>query len=79
MNLEELGLTLATQNAFQDINKGELYLGRIVETRSQFYYVHTGEDIVTTQVSGKIKFDAVSNSQMPVVGDWVAFGEFKKT
>lgn len=73
MNLEELGLTQAITTAFSQLESDEFVLGRIVETRSQFYYVHTGEHIVTTQVSGKIKFDAESKSQMPVVGDWVAF------
>jgi ribosome biogenesis GTPase len=73
MNLEELGVSPAIKHAISELNDLDLLLGRIVETRSQFYYVHTGEQIVTTQVSGKIKFDAESKSQMPVVGDWVAF------
>lgn len=73
MNLNELGLTRAIKTAFDAVNDGTLQLGRIVETRSQFYYVHTGDMVVTTQVSGKIKFDAESKSHMPVVGDWVGF------
>jgi ribosome biogenesis GTPase / thiamine phosphate phosphatase len=47
--------------------------GVIIGHRSQFYYIVSGSEHFTCQLSGKLKFDADTKSKLPVVGDWVMF------
>ena len=75
MKLRDLGLTKGIITAFQSLEDPTCSLGRIVCTRSQFYYVQTDTDYITTEVSGRLKFKAETKNEMPVIGDWVAVVE----
>lgn len=46
--------------------------GRIALEYNQFYRVHTDKGELLAEITGKLKHEAKSRSELPAVGDWVA-------
>lgn len=72
MTLELFGWTPAFDAAFEDYRQQNLTAGRITEEHKQIYDVWTPAGVFAAEVSGKLRFQAMSRSDFPAVGDWVA-------
>jgi len=46
--------------------------GRVALEYNQFYRVHTDKGEMLAEITGKLKHEAKSRSELPAVGDWVA-------
>lgn len=69
--LIELGLNDEIFKEFES-KYGGLYLGRVIAEYKGLYKVATEEDVLLSNVSGKIIYNAIDKSSYPAVGDWVA-------
>ncbi len=69
-NLFELGLNEEIIEEFKQYYK-DGYIGRVITEYKGMYKVITENDIILSQISGKISFEAVDRNDYPAVGDWV--------
>lgn len=72
MNLNRLGWNEKFEEAFNEINKDGNIQGRVSREEKGRYTVRHADGECTAVVSGKLRYKALSISDFPAVGDWVA-------
>ena len=71
MNLSILGLTEEYAEKIR-ADLSELIAGRVTQEHRERYIVSTGGKEYEAEVTGNLRFTAVSRADFPAVGDWVA-------
>ena len=74
MDLIELGWNPFFQKHFEPFRSQGLAPGRIARECGHIYPVYSEYGELTGEVSGKIRHNALSKSDLPAVGDWAAIG-----
>lgn len=72
MTLNDLGITTTVEDSLKAEGLSSFSLGRIMEEHRERYIVSTGEKEYEAEVTGNLRFSAVSREDFPAVGDWVA-------
>ena len=60
------------KESFEKINSGEFEFGRIIVENKSNYLVATKHGEIKSELTGKLMFSALTQSELPKVGDWVA-------
>jgi ribosome biogenesis GTPase len=71
MTLNDLGITKAVEDSLKADDLSSFSLGRIMEEHRERYIVSTGEKEYEAEVTGNLRFSALSREDFPAVGDWV--------
>lgn len=71
MNLENLGWNQYFQQKFDDINNLELSPARIIREEKGSYIINTGDNEISSEISGKLRYKTINLKAFPSVGDWV--------
>jgi ribosome biogenesis GTPase / thiamine phosphate phosphatase len=71
MNLKDLGLTDEISDYVKDNNLSGFALGRVTQEHRERYIVSTGEKEYDAEITGNLRFSAISRTDFPAVGDWV--------
>lgn len=72
MSLEDLGWDETFARAFERLDVGEAVPGRVGAELGPVRRVLLAEDECLAESSGRLRHEAQSRAQLPVVGDWVA-------
>ncbi|MCU0408596.1 MAG: ribosome small subunit-dependent GTPase A, partial [Bacteroidales bacterium] len=70
MALSDLGLTKQQKDHFRNEPAG-FSLGRVTQEHRERYVVSDGEREYDAEITGNLRFSAVSREDFPAVGDWV--------
>ncbi|MCX6302779.1 MAG: ribosome small subunit-dependent GTPase A [Bacteroidia bacterium] len=71
MTLKDLGLTDDIITYLKENNLSEFSLGRIIQEHRERYIVSTGDKELEAEITGNLRFSALSRADFPAVGDWV--------
>lgn len=71
MTLKDLGLTEEITDCLKDDNLSAFSIGRVTREYRERYIVSTGEKEYEAEITGNLRFSAVSRAGFPAVGDWV--------
>lgn len=71
MHLKDLGWNDYFQAVLHDYKDSDLTIARVSLQQKQFYKVMTPERDYDAVIAGKLRHEAASTSDFPVVGDWV--------
>jgi ribosome biogenesis GTPase len=71
MNLLDLGLTSELITYLKDNNLSDFSIGRVTQEHREKYKVSTGEKEYDAEITGNLRFSAISRADFPAVGDWV--------
>jgi len=72
MNLAALGWDDRLAGAFRPFEVEGLMAARVIRQMGPIAFVHTAAGELEAEVSGRLKHEAASKADLPVVGDWVA-------
>ena len=72
MNLQDLGYSDQLEQARLEHNLKDYEMGRVVAEHKERYIVKTAKGDVEAEITGNLRFSAVSRENFPAVGDWVA-------
>lgn len=75
-NISDLGYDNSLKKYRQDNNLGEFSVGRIILEHRERYVVLNEHGEVDCELIGNLRFTARNRSDLPAVGDWVAFSEY---
>jgi ribosome biogenesis GTPase / thiamine phosphate phosphatase len=70
-NLSNYGWDEFFETHFQTYSAGEYKAGRVVLEYNHLYRVYTEQGELLADVAGKLRHEAASRADLPVVGDWV--------
>ncbi|MFQ5637944.1 MAG: ribosome small subunit-dependent GTPase A [bacterium] len=76
-DLEKLGWDAHFEKSFEPFRNDGYEAGRIAVESKDRYVIQTKFGEVTGETSGKLRFTAESNADLPKVGDWVALTYFE--
>jgi ribosome biogenesis GTPase len=71
MELTDLGLTEELAEQIKEIDPAEFTVGRITQEHRERYIVYDGKGEYDAEITGNLRYSAVSRSDFPAVGDWV--------
>ena len=71
MELKELGWKEFFEQEFNKVRSEDLFPARVVTAQREKYCVYSNFGEFKAELTGKLRFNAVSISELPVVGDWV--------
>ncbi len=71
MKLQELGLTDELSEQIKELDLSEFSVGRVTQEHRERYVVSDGEIEYPAEITGNLRFSAVSRADFPAVGDWV--------
>jgi ribosome biogenesis GTPase / thiamine phosphate phosphatase len=71
MNLHDLGLTDELSDYIREHVSREFITGRIIRENRERYIVSTGDKDYEAEITGNLRFTAISRADFPAVGDWV--------
>jgi ribosome biogenesis GTPase len=71
MTLSDLGLTEDITTCIQDTGLSTFSIGRVTREYRERYIVSTGVKEYEAEITGNLRFSAVSRAGFPAVGDWV--------
>jgi ribosome biogenesis GTPase / thiamine phosphate phosphatase len=72
MNLEYLGFTSKLEKHIAENNLQNFEIGRITTEHKERYVVSTAKGEFEAEITGNMRYSAVSREDFPAVGDWVA-------
>jgi len=72
MNLNKLGWNNKFENEFNTIKKHGYIPARVIREEKGHYLLQHETGVCTSQVSGKLRYNAKTISDFPSVGDWVS-------
>lgn len=75
-NLNALGYQSAYNDYIISNKLNDFVIGRIVKQHKERYEVQITDGIFWAEITGNLKFSAKSQSDFPVVGDWVAMIDY---
>ena len=76
MTQAQLGWDSRFEEEFEPFRKEGLTPARVIAEHRERYILHTGEAEIAGEVSGRFMFTAITPSDYPKTGDWVAVSEF---
>jgi ribosome biogenesis GTPase / thiamine phosphate phosphatase len=71
MNLLDLGLTNELITYLKDNNLSDFSIGRVTQEHRERYIISNGENEYDAEITGNLRFSAISRAEFPAVGDWV--------
>ena len=71
MNLKELGWNDFFEKHFNKVKTKEIFPARVATAQREIYWIYSNFGEFKAEISGKLRFNAKSLSELPVVGDWV--------
>lgn len=72
MDLKILGFDTYFKELFDAVNDGTFVPARVVSHGRKYYSVFSEKGLFNAKLSGSIRYNSLSNSELPGVGDWVA-------
>ncbi len=72
-NLQKLGLSKELELYLQAQNIPKSQVGRVVQMHKGRYVVSDAKLLWEATLAGRLRFEAISQKDLPVVGDWVQF------
>ena len=72
MNLEDLGYNGTLEEFRVKNNLETLEVGRVISEHKERYIVKTEKGEFEAEITGNLRFSALSREDFPAVGDWVA-------
>jgi ribosome biogenesis GTPase len=76
MTTEDLGFNEQIKNAVNELELNDFVIGRVVLEHKERYIVKTEQGEFEAEITGNMRFAAVSREDFPVVGDWVALAVY---
>lgn len=73
MDLKELGWNDYFQAQFNEYKKENVHPARVCRELKGYLSLLTGEAEILAEVAGRLLHNAASKSELPAIGDWVAF------
>lgn len=73
MKLDDLGWNNFFSNQFRELNNKDYQIGRIANVQKGNYLIYSQQEELWGKTSGGFLHKAAKSSELPVVGDWVAF------
>src|SRR3989339_822083 len=71
MNLIELGWNESHEKHYNEIKTRQTFPARVAKAEREKYWIYSDFGELRAEIKGKIRFNAISLSDFPVVGDWV--------
>jgi ribosome biogenesis GTPase len=71
MDLQDLGWNEFHKNNYDAVKTGDTFPARVAIAQREKYRLYGEAGPVTADIRGKLRFEASSASDLPVVGDWV--------
>jgi ribosome biogenesis GTPase len=71
-SLLELGLTPGIENYVKDKLQPQSHIARVIREHRERYAVSDGENELDAEITGNMRYSAVSRKDFPAVGDWVS-------
>jgi len=71
-----LGFNTELENFVLKNSLSSFTIGRVMQEHRERYVVSTGQNEYEAEITGNLRFSAVSRADFPAVGDWVAFNVF---
>ena len=72
MTLTDLGYNTELQGYVRDNNLTDFTIGRVTQEHRERYIVSTGDDEFDAEITGNLRFTALTRASFPAVGDWVS-------
>jgi len=76
MTLSELGFTSEMDHYLRENQLLEFTVGRVTKEHRERYIVSTGESEYNAEITGNLRYTALSRADFPAVGDWVTMAVF---
>jgi ribosome biogenesis GTPase len=76
MTLEDLGYTASIDTWLSDNKLNGFTIGRVTQEHRERYVVSTGNEEYDAEITGNLRFTAVTRADFPSVGDWVTMNVF---
>jgi ribosome biogenesis GTPase len=76
MTLKDLGLTDDIITWLKENDLSEFSLGRIIQEHRERYILSTGDKELEAEITGNLRFSALSRADFPAVGDWVTISVY---
>ena len=77
MRLEDLGYNDSLEKFRMEQNLGSFEVGRVTAEHKERYIVRTAKGDFESEVTGNLRFTAISREDFPAVGDWVALTTYE--
>jgi ribosome biogenesis GTPase len=71
-NLKALGWNAFFEEAFEPHREKGRVAGRVVLEHRRAFRIFTEFDELVAEISGRVRYDALTRAELPAVGDWVA-------
>jgi len=71
MNLEELGWNEFHEKHYNEMKTQDTFPARVAKAQREKYWIYSSLGELKAEIKGKLRFNAESISDFPVVGDWV--------
>ena len=71
MTLKDLGYNEGIEKYIQNNSLSGFTLGRVIREDRERYIVSAGEDEYDCEITGNLRFTALTRADFPAVGDWV--------
>ena len=71
MELKELGWKEFFEKHFNEVKSEGVFPARVVTSQREIYCIYGDFGELRAELTGKLRFNAASQSELPVVGDWV--------
>lgn len=71
MTLTDLGYNEDLKSYVRDNKLTDFTIGRVTQEHRERYIVSTGDDEFDAEITGNLRFTAMSRADFPAVGDWV--------
>ncbi len=71
MNLSKLGWNKEFEKEYKKVKKDKYIPARVIREEKAHYLLQLENAICTSKISGKLRYNATSISELPSVGDWV--------
>lgn len=72
MTLEDLGYNKKLEEYSKEQKLDDFEIGRVIAEHKERYIVKTIKAELEAEITGKLRFSAISREDFPAVGDWVA-------
>ena len=72
MDLKDLGWNEFFEKHFNEIKNKDIFPARVATAQREIYLIYSDKGEMKAEISGKLRFNASSTSDLPAVGDWIA-------
>jgi len=72
MDLKDLGWNEFFEKHFSEVEIKDIFPARIATAQREIYWIYSNKGEFRAEISGKLRFNTSSMSDLPAVGDWVA-------